>query len=103
LSLSLKGCHIRHINKKYLPKLHADSTTINLVTAAFLVCFVNGSFWHTVSTKLGLATAGQWLFLIITGLSLWMVFNILLSIFSFKPVYKPFLVVLFCVAAMKRI
>ncbi|NTV49432.1 MAG: phosphoethanolamine--lipid A transferase [Geobacteraceae bacterium] len=83
----------------YIPRLHTSSTVANLVAAAFLVCFANGPFWHMLTSKLGLATAGHRVFLVVAGLSLWMVFNILCSLFSFRPVYKPILIVLFCTAA----
>lgn len=85
--------------KKSIPQFHASSTVVNLIAAAFLVCFANGSFWRTVITKLGLTTVSHGVLLVVFGLSLLMVFNILFSLFSFRPVYKPFLIVLFCTAA----
>lgn len=85
--------------KKSIPQFHTSSTVVNLIAAAFLVCFANGSFWRTVITKLGLTTVSHVVLLVVFGLSLLMVFNILFSLFSFRPVYKPFLIVLFCTAA----
>ncbi|MFZ2950963.1 MAG: phosphoethanolamine--lipid A transferase [Desulfuromonadaceae bacterium] len=85
--------------KKSIPHFHTSSTVVNLIAAAFLVCFANGSFWRTVTIKLGLTTVSHWVLLVVFGLSLLMVFNILFSLLSFRPVYKPFLIVLFCTAA----
>lgn len=88
-----------HMFKKSIPQFHTSSTVVNLIAAVFLVCFANGSFWRTVTTKLGLTTVSHWVLLVVFGLSLLMVFNILFSLLSFRPVYKPFLIVLFCTAA----
>lgn len=87
------------IIKKNIPQIQTTSTVVNLVAAAFLVCFANGLFWHTVTIKLSKEATGHWAFLVVTGLTLWMVFNIIFSVFSFRPVYKPFLIIIFCTAA----
>lgn len=87
------------IFKNNFIQLRTTSTVANLVAAAFLVCFANRTFWHTITAKLGPTTFSHWAFLIIAGLSIWMVFNILFSLVSFRPVYKPLLIVLFCTAA----
>jgi lipid A ethanolaminephosphotransferase len=81
------------------PSLRASATVINLIVAAFLVCFANGSFWHGVTSRLGLASSNHWAFLAVAGLSLWMVFNILFSLFSFRPIHKPVVILMFCIAA----
>ena len=83
-----------------ISRLQASATVINLIAAAFLVCCANGPFWTAFTTKIGLATAGHMAFLVMTGLSLCMVFNILFSFFSFRPVHKPFLTAVFCTAAI---
>lgn len=75
-------------------------TVINFIASAFLVCFANGSFWNEVTVKLGMTTPNQWLFSLILGLSLFTIFNILFSIFSLKAIYKPFLIIIFCTAAI---
>ena len=85
---------------KNIPQFKTTSTVLNLGAAAFLVCTANAPFWHAFTTKLGLATASHSGFLVVTGLSLWMVFNILFSFLSFSPIYKPILMVLFCTAAV---
>ena len=83
-----------------IPRPHASATAINLLAAFFLVCCANGPFWKAFIAKLGVANPGDAAFLVITGVSLFMVFNILFSVFSFSPVYKPLLIVLFCTAAI---
>jgi lipid A ethanolaminephosphotransferase len=83
-----------------IPRLQVSATVINLIAAAFLVCCANGPFWTAFTTKIGLATAGHMAFLVMAGLSLCMVFNILFSFFSFRPVHKPFLTAVFCTAAI---
>jgi lipid A ethanolaminephosphotransferase len=82
-----------------LPRLQASPIVVNLVAAAFLVCFANGPLWHAVIAKLGMKTAGHWVFLVVAGLSLWMLLHIIFSLFSFRPVHKPVLIILFCTAA----
>lgn len=86
--------------KTKIPRFHADVTAVNLIVAAYLVCFANGPFWHTFTTKLDLSTADHWAFIGATMLSLLMIFNILCSLCSFKPVHKPFLIVLISIAAI---
>jgi len=84
-----------------LRRLQASATVINFLAAAFLVCCANGPFWTAFINKIGgLATANHLAFVLMTGLSLCLVFNILFSFFSFSAVHKPFLVVVFCTAAV---
>lgn len=83
-----------------LRRLQASATVINFLAAAFLVCCANGPFWTAFINKIGLATAGHMEFLLVTGLSLCLVFNILFSFFSFSAVQKPFLIVVFCATAI---
>lgn len=85
---------------KEFPHFHAGATVVNLIVAVFLVCFANSSFWQMITAKLGLATVGHWAFLGVVMLSLLMIFNILCSLLSFKPLHKPFLIVLICLAAI---
>lgn len=92
--------HMPRVFKNKFPRFHAGATVVNLIVAAFLVCFANGSFWQMITAKLGLATVGHWTLLGVVVLSLLMIFNILCSLLSFKPVHKPFLVVLICLAAI---
>lgn len=84
---------------KYIPQIHTNSTVVNLIAAAFLVCFANGLFWHTFTSKLGKESNGHLAFLVVTGLIIWMVFNVLFSFFSYRPIYKPFLIIVFCISA----
>lgn len=86
--------------KSILPHPQTNATVVNLIAAAFLVCFANGPFWHMVTTKLGMTTTGHWVFALILGLTLLTLLNILFSLFSFKPVHKPFLIIIFCTAAV---
>jgi lipid A ethanolaminephosphotransferase len=72
---------------------------INLTVAAFLLFCANGPFWHNFVTGLGLETVGHRGFLLAVGLSLFMAFNLLFSFFSFRPVYKPFLIIVLLTAA----
>ena len=77
----------------------ANTTVVNLISSAFLVCCVNGPFWHKVTITLGPVTGAHWAFILILGLTLFVIFNILFSLASFRPVYKPFMVIMFCTAA----
>lgn len=86
--------------KHFLPRLSTDTTIVNLIASAFLVCCANGPFWHEVTAKLGPVTGGHWAFILILGMTLLVIFNVLFSLFSFRPVYKPFLIVMLCTAAV---
>jgi lipid A ethanolaminephosphotransferase len=84
---------------KTLPAPHVDATTLNLAAAAYLVFCLNGPFWRAVSSKLGPETAQNILLLGATGLFLLLIFNILFSAFSFKPIHKPLLITIIILAA----
>jgi len=72
---------------------------VNLVAAVFLVCCANGPLWRAVASVLG-STAGHWLWLVGVGVVLVLVFNSLLSLFSFPPVHKPLLIAVIGIAAI---
>jgi len=75
-------------------------TVINLMAAAFLVCCANGPFWAAFISRIGQSPAGHVPFLVMTGVSLWLGFNLLFSLFSFRLLYKPLLTLVICTAAL---
>ena len=79
---------------------HGTPTVINLMAAAFLVCCANAPFWASFISKVGRQPTGHLFFLVMTGASLWMVFNLLFSLVSFPPLYKPTLSLVICTAAV---
>lgn len=88
------------LREKVLPLLHTDVTILNFVVAIFLVLCANGPFWKALTAKMGVAAIGHWGFTLAVGVGLCLLFNILISLFSFvRPVYKPFLVGIILTAA----
>jgi lipid A ethanolaminephosphotransferase len=81
-------------------RIQTTSTAVNLVAAVFLVCCANVPLWRAVTAVLNPSTAGDWLLLVLAGLMLILLFNVLLSLLSFRQVYKPFLIVVFCLSAI---
>ena len=78
----------------------ASATTINLLVSAFLASVANLPLWRTAAAKLGMQHPGQWLFIGVAMLVLWMAFNLLFSLLSIRQLHKPLLVTLLCVAAI---
>jgi len=88
-----------YIREKLLPLLQIDVTVLNLIVAAFLVLFANGPFWKALALKMGTGATAHWGFSLAVGFGLCLLFNILISLFSFRPAYKPFLVGIIVTAA----
>lgn len=82
-----------------LPKLRASSTIVNLAAAAVLTCCANAPFWRELARRIDLASTGNWFFAGTVAISLFLLFNALFSIVSFRPVHKPLLVLTFLIAA----
>ena len=71
-------------------KLKTTSTVVNIILSLYLVIFTNGPFWNRLSSFLGTTTA-DWIFLVMTGLGIFLILNLLLSLFSFKSAISRFL------------
>lgn len=83
-------------------KLHRPSFSVTIVAlsvALYIVAMDNRLFWRSVTSRLGLGTLDHWTFVITVGLVLGLLLNILISLFAFRPVFKPFLVILLLTTA----
>ncbi|MRR06175.1 MAG: phosphoethanolamine--lipid A transferase [Deltaproteobacteria bacterium] len=78
-----------------IPRPRVGATVVNLLVAAYLVCCDNGTFWNMLNSNI----SGHLGFHLLIGLSLFLVFNIFLSLVSFRPVHKPVLIVIMIAAA----
>lgn len=80
-------------------RIRTTATVVNLVAALFLVCCANASLWRAFTSALG-STSGRWLVLAVAGVILVLIFNSLLSLFSFRRIHKPLLIVVIGIAAI---
>jgi|JTFP01.1.fsa_nt_gb lipid A ethanolaminephosphotransferase len=83
-------------------KLHRPSfsaTIVALSVALYIVAIDNRLFWRSFTSRLGLNTWDHWTFVISMGLVLVLLLNVLISLFAFRPVFKPFLVILLLTTA----
>ena len=72
-----------------------------LLTSLFLVIFDNLSFWNKISSIIGNSSSLEAGFVISNFIFLVALFNLVLSLFAFKYILKPVLIiVLFCAAAV---
>ena len=94
-----KGLIMIHLFGKSIPRPQTNSTVVNLLVSVLIVCCANVSLWRELAGRFGVETVGHWVFMVTVGLSLFLLFNILLSFFSFRPVYKPFLIIILVLAA----
>ena len=82
-----------------LSRLKLSVPTIAVLCALFIVGFDNRLFWSTLGQRLGLDQAGDWLFSLTVGVILLLLFVIHFLIFSYKPIFKPFLTIMLLSAA----
>ncbi len=75
-------------------KFHRPSlstTGLALSVAVFVALADNRLFWRSFIAKLGLDTFEHWTFVLTVGLVFILLLNVLISLFAFRPVFKPFL------------
>jgi len=75
------------------------ASIVNILVALYLVCGINIPFWKAFYERLGLDSAGHWAFFILTGVAMWMAFNIILSPFSWKPIHKPLILLVLVISS----
>ncbi|SNB47341.1 phosphoethanolamine transferase [Geobacter sp. DSM 9736] len=85
---------------RFLPRPRLSATAANLTAALFLVLCANTAFWQALTAKLKPASYGHWMFIFILGISLILVFNLFLSVVSFKPFHKPLMIIVLLTAAV---
>ncbi len=76
-----------------------STTVAALSVALFIVLVDNRLFWRTFTTRLGMSSWDHWAFVLAVGVVFTLLLNILISLFAFRPVFKPFLIVLLLAAA----
>jgi len=91
---------MKDLCRNFRHKLTFSSRVVNLALALFMTVFANRPFWHVFSARLGLDTVGHWAFLFMTAMMITIILNSLLSLFSFKPVYKPAVIALLLISAV---
>jgi lipid A ethanolaminephosphotransferase len=72
---------------------------ISLAVAAFIIVFDNHLFWHNLAMRLGSGSFDHWKLMLTCGAILVLLFNLVFTLFSFRPIFKPFLVVVLLIAA----
>lgn len=88
------------LREKVISRLHADVTILNIIVAIFLVFCANSAFWKTLAVKMGASATSQWGFFLAVGIALCMLFNILVSLLSFRPAYKPLLIAIIVISSL---
>jgi lipid A ethanolaminephosphotransferase len=91
--------HLFKFFREKVPRPKVTVTLLTLLTAIFIVLFDNSLFWHSLSSRLGTDSFSHLLFMAMGGITLILAFNILLSLLAFKPIVKPFLVLVLLTAA----
>lgn len=92
---------INVLNK--IEKLYSRQIRVEYVTlmASLILCFFyNHRFWETFITSIGGLDLGNTTLLFFSFISVVLLFNLLLTIFSFRYVLKPVLAILFICTAL---
>jgi lipid A ethanolaminephosphotransferase len=94
-TIILKGRIMFRFRELTFLRPQIGATGVNLAVAAFLVCFSNLPFWHEFNSRI----PGHPGFHLLIGFSLCLVFNIFLSLVSFRPAHKPLLIIILITTA----
>ena len=82
---------------KFRPQVRLPVVTF--LAAFFIVTFDNHTLWTSLVASLGLDSISHWLFLGLVWLILVLAFNIIFTLLAFRLTLKPFLCLMFLVAA----
>lgn len=72
---------------------------LTLFTTLFIMGADNQLFWRSFAKRLGLSNLDHWMFFFSVGLAFFLLLHTLLLLVSFRPVFKPFVVLLLLSAA----
>ncbi len=75
----------------YRPTL--STTSLSLLTALFILLVDNRLFWRSFTSRLGLDSIEHWGF-VLTVAAVFLLLNLFIALFAFRPIFKPFLVIL---------
>jgi lipid A ethanolaminephosphotransferase len=84
-------------DKFWRPSL--NTTTVALIVALFIVLADNRLFWRSFTSRLGLDSLEHWTFVLTVAVVYVLLLNVLISLFAFRPVFKPFLIILLLTTA----
>lgn len=87
------------IPTKNFPRPCLGTLTLAMLVALFVVLADNRLFWHHFAARLGLDSFEHWKFLLSVGLAFVLLLHIFFVLLSFRPIFKPFLIVLLLTAA----
>jgi hypothetical protein len=90
-SLILGVAGMRQFIANRFPRPLVSTTTVALLVALYIALAENRLFWRSFIARLGLNTFEHWAFLFTVGLAFALLLNVFLSLFAFRPVFKPFL------------
>jgi len=83
--------------KLWRPSLSA--TSVAFAVALYIALVDNRLFWRSFTSRLGLDSLEHWTFVLTVAVVYVLLFNILISMFAFRPVFKPFLIILLLITA----
>lgn len=90
------------IGKAFLDNLSQQSVgipTVALLTAVYIVVADNQLFWLNLAARLGDNSFAHLQLTLTCGAILVLLFNVIFTLFAFRPVFKPFLVGILLIAA----
>jgi lipid A ethanolaminephosphotransferase len=74
-------------------------SVIAILTALFIILFDNQLFWRSLADRLALDSFSHWFFVLVVGMILLCLFTVLFHLFAFRPIFKPFLMLMLLSAA----
>jgi lipid A ethanolaminephosphotransferase len=98
-SLILGVAGMRQVKATRFPRPSLSTTTVALLVALYIAFAENRLFWRLFIARLGLNTFEHWAFLFTVGLAFALLLNVFLTLFAFRPVFKPFLIILLLTTA----
>ncbi|WP_225073665.1 phosphoethanolamine--lipid A transferase [Desulfuromonas sp. CSMB_57] len=76
-----------------------STSTVSFTAALFIALADNRLFWNLFISRLGLDSFENWTFLLAVATVFILLLNVLISLFAFRPVFKPFLITLLVLTA----
>ncbi len=76
-----------------------SATSVAFAVALYIALVDNRLFWRSFTSRLGLDSLEHWTFVLTVAVVYVLLFNILISMFAFRPVFKPFLIILLLTTA----
>ncbi len=90
---------MRQLELKKLSRPYLTTPVLAFVVTLYIVLVDNRLFWRSFAERLGLDTFEHGLFFLTVGIAFVLLLNLLISLFAFRPVFKPFVILLLLTAA----